>query len=152
MREILFRGKRLDNGEWAEGYLGQDTIIGNGNTWLGYVIKPIPKKLWDCDWFEIDPTTIGQYTGLTDKNGAKIFEGDILQFYDDEIQVVEWSEAWSQIMLHTYGEHERKVGRKTVKEKFEGWNDLHDYPLEDMPILGNIHDNPELMKDGEVGC
>ena len=49
-------------------------------------------------------------------------------------------------MLHTYGERESKKGRKTVKVKHEGWNNLDDYPLEDMPIIGNIHDNPELLE------
>lgn len=147
MREILFRGKRKDNGEWVEGYLGQDTIIGNGKTWLGYVIKPIPKKLWDFGWFEIDPATIGQYTGLTDKNGKRIFEGDVYQYFDDEIQVVEWSEDFSRIMLHSHGEHEVKNGRKMIKVKHDGWCDLDDYPLEEMEYLGNVHDNPELIGD-----
>lgn len=149
MREILFRGKRLDNGEWVEGYLGQDTLIGNNKTWLGYVIRSIPQKLWDCDWFEIDPATIGQYTGLKDKNGKRIFEGDIYKYFDDEIQVVEWSAAFARMMLHTHGEREVKRGRKSIKTIVDGWCDLDDYPLEEMEYLGNIHDNPELLKDGD---
>ena len=138
MREILFRGKRIDNGEWVYGsyvyrYGCHEILLEHCESEYGF------------DHYAVDPATVGQYTGLI-ANGKKIFEGDILRYYDDEIQVVEWSDDWSQIMLHTYGEHERKVGRKTVKEKFEGWNYLHDYPLEDMPILGNIYDNAELLK------
>ena len=141
MREILFRGKRIDNGEWVEGYYRGEKV-GEYLT-AAFVIEPLTSGVWERH--RVDPETVGQYINQLDNNGAKIFEGDILRYYDDEIQVVEWSDDWSQIMLHTYGEHERKVGRKTVKEKFEGWNYLHDYPLEDMPILGNIHDNPELL-------
>lgn len=153
MREILFRAKTepcckdvitgeiLEKPKWIYGYIdlgymrdGQGAIISDekGN------------KAYRCQY-----STIGQYIGQTDKNGEKIFEGDILQYFDDEIQVVEWSDEWSQIMLHTYGEHERKIGRKIVKEKFEGWNFLNEYPLEDMPKIGNIHDNPELLEGGQ---
>ena len=77
MREILFRGKRTDNGKWTEGFLVDLCHIGN---WV--LCEPI------------HPETVGQFTGLTDKNGRKIFEGDILRYYDDEIQVVEWSSEW----------------------------------------------------------
>ena len=145
MREILFRGKRIDTGEWAEGDLIQGVIDQKGKM---FIWSESDESILGVVEFEVDHETVGQYTGLADRNGTRIFEGDILRYYDDEIQVVEWSDEWSQIMLHTYGEHERKVGRKTVKEKFDGWNDLRDYPLEDMPILGNIHDNPELLEGG----
>lgn len=129
MREILFRGKRLDNGEWVEGYLGQDTLIGDKKTWLGYVIKPIPKKLWDAEWFEVDPATVGQYTGLLDKNGKRIFEGDIVR-----------------------GPH---ISDDLMTEPVEfsavcGWMPF-DYLREDLcEVIGNIHDNPELLEEGQV--
>lgn len=136
MREYLFRGKRKDNGEWVEGYLGQDTIIGNGKTWLGYVVKPIPQKLWDCDWFEIDPATVGQYTGLKDKNGNRIFEGDIVRFeYTGKNLGVEGVET----VIFECG----KFGVKW------GWHKdfvcLDGFANTTKEIIGNIHDNPELI-------
>ena len=67
MREILFRAKRLDNGEWVEGYLYR----------LGETLNPfIMCKNRNGESFEVDPSTVCQYTGLTDRNGKKVFEGD----------------------------------------------------------------------------
>lgn len=131
MREILFRGKRIDNGQWVYGDLCHRKMC-------GAVLPTIRNKVYG--W--VDPATVGQYTGLTDKNGTKIFEGDIATLI-------------SRNPLN-YG--------MTVNAKFLFVNGsfmaylldreclLPEIPIRDISkdteitIIGNIHDSPKLVK------
>lgn len=140
MREILFRGKRIDNGEWVEGC----GIIATEN-WVSIftVIDDIDENSSEVNEIEVIPETVGQYTGLTDKNGKKIFEGDIVSRYVNRLDkrvnasvknnttVASWV---CEFFLY-----------KDKKEVFlanrVGKNDCY--------IIGNIYDNPELLKGGE---
>lgn len=128
MREIIFRGKRADNGEWVEGWLMNEHIIPKEQEFT--VECRNPQYFVDTDkleLYEIIPSTIGQYTGLTDKNGlTKIFEGDIVRIFDGEY--------FSGVVKYS-----NEQGSFTVDD-----TSLH-YWVSDIEVIGNIHDNSELL-------
>ncbi len=121
MREILFRGKRKDNGEWIYGFFWKD-IWGDGESC--YI-------LYDGENYPVIPDTRGEYTGLTDKNGIKIFEGDIIKTGDSTVCSVEWDGENARFLGFT-AERERRIVYVGREPKAEG--------------IGNIHDNPELLE------
>nr|DAR29934.1 MAG TPA: YopX protein [Caudoviricetes sp.] len=115
MREILFRGKRVDNGEWVEGYLW----CTHSNTRISAHISTL-----DGDIVDIYTDTIGQYTGLKDKNGVKIFEGDI-------------------VVCNRY---EEKVDYLVLlKDLRDLPSELYGSSLNYREVVGNIYENPELL-------
>lgn len=105
MREILFRGKRADNGEWIRGDLITTPFIRRETQQNITYILDITKADYDCfedlvednGIFEVDPETVCQYTGFTGKDGRKIFEGDIVQDYPFKA-VVKFGEFESQVL------------------------------------------------------
>lgn len=132
MREILFRGKRLDNCEWVEGSLLKVTlngeifylIFGDNFSFFGDDVKALSHAI-------VDPSTVGQYTGLSDKNGKRIFEEDILEF-----------EAYG---THFKGHVEIVNGNASIMCK--NASPFLDLAVEKhgAKVIGNIHDNPELL-------
>ena len=144
MREILFRGKRVDNGEWIYGVPITDKATGDAyiitSTAGAYLRSEINNMC--ATGFRAIPETVGRYTGLTDKNGTRIFEGDIVKITG----------------FHTTAIAAVKYGSRSEKSTSWGWyfddNDGHTYLLESQAfckdynaiIIGNIHDNPELLK------
>lgn len=151
MQEILFRAKTIGSGEWLEGYyykMSETTYAFEED----YAKYPVPTHHYILvermtDWglpnrilqAEVDPETVSQYTGLTDKNGRKIFEGDIL----------------SGERYHDWGQGGEYAPDKCVikwNEKRAGfdplcwWDDYH-HDLKDYEVIGNIFDNPEIRKN-----
>lgn len=132
MREILFRGKRTYNGEWIEGHLiwcedGRARIIPSHTDIFCYEMD---ESIIQTVAHRVIPETVGQYTGLTDKNGAKIFEGDIISFECSGCALITWDDDDARFVI-LYDEND-----KTDFSAFWG---------KDVEIIGNIHDNPELL-------
>lgn len=125
MREILFKAKRKDNGEWVEGYCIP------GMKLPGYDGKNDFIVMSDGDYFAIDQETICQYTGLTDKDGKKIWENDIVELPDEEgYFTCEWEEDAARFVMNGDG--------LTVN-----FDNYWSYQTE---VAGNIFDNPELLE------
>ena len=115
MKEILFRGKRVDNGEWTEGYFFK--------SW--YKVFLLWGMTGDCpNMEEVVPETVGQFTGLCDKNGKKIFEGDIVESPNGTQGFIEWQNAECAFLVN--------IG--------DDWQTMDDCPYE---VVGNIYDNAE---------
>ena len=150
MREILFRGKRFDNGEWIEG--NYRAVRNSHFSYIERIDKPT-----DC--YRIDPKTVGQYTGVTDKNGRNIYEGDIVKVFGMTGKIVQECGAFG---IHIepfidYNRLEREIpygnnADSCFNDSFISlwglwWNyQQDDEPLEVVEVVGNIHDNPELLK------
>lgn len=163
MREIKFRGKRLENGKWIYGDL--------------YHARDITCI---CDWsirpntvenFAVDPATVGQYTGLKDKNGKEVWEGDIIQYKSYAAGRRWWrtTEEIPEIEREVQQQRDEYVTKRGVCEYSDGYfsvdgiflfyvkvgERIRTYKCTscdveerqwDFEVIGNIHDNPELLK------
>ena len=147
MREILFRGKRTDNGEWIEAAYSPFNLnfFGEREEKPHIIIISDDKNI-DGLWCEVIPETVGQYTGLTDKNGVRIFEGDILK---STIKIIDYADVGFSISHYD----EEDIG--IVEWRKDGFMIAHKsgtwarsfYGCENY-VIGNIHDNPDILKGG----
>jgi len=127
MREIRFRGKQWDNCEWVYGYLMD---------WAGRPLIGVYKALGgeatakDCllwNYRPVDPATVGQFTGLRDRNGTEIYEGDIVQDELGEVFLVEYVR---------FGYVLKQIGEPWCRFPYE---------YDEYEVIGNIYDNPEML-------
>ena len=139
MREILFCGKRLDNGEWVEGYLEKRPspiqMPGYGGPW--YILVPPQDPDDNGGFYNVDPETVGQYTGLDDKNGRKIFEGDLVKLDGWEPPAMQIAFIEGAFCLADADE---------VGEYCGDIHYIHHAGDNQTTVIGNIHDNPELLR------
>lgn len=163
MREILFRGRKTDDEKWVYGfYVHLYCISKDMETHRIYDHFAAT----DCgdfypDWYEVDAATVGQYTGLLDKNGVRIFEGDIIRMHGNKLDL-------AVIHFGEFGCVDVELEAKT--DKVIGWyykplpTDAisqvepfcWEFQLNEMwvresgiEVIGNIHDNPELLEGGD---
>ena len=128
MREIKFRGRSIERNEWVYGSLLRDEI---------------QKKYYIVDnesgvEKEVDENTIGQYTSLKDKNGVKIYKGDILKYSDEDTAIVVFNEKYSYFMV------------KPIQDFYFDSDVLgHTIEYNQVEVIGNIYDNPELLKESD---
>lgn len=139
MREILFRGKRIGNSEWVYGYY---VPVCFGRFPCKPAIVPESDGTWEP--IEVKKETVGQYTGLTDKNGTRVFEGDILKIihkyqspFDDDTK--EYTDITTDVvhfddegLCFSYGKSPFLCVVDNVTAEYE--------------VIGNIHDTPELLE------
>lgn len=148
MRKILFRGRRIDNGEWVS---SGNIIQFNPENSEELIFIPGVNERCTCThddqdnilsfesgvFYKVDPSTVGQFTGLTDKSGKRIFEGDII-------------ECWSEGVMARGTVQQNKGGLWII---YPAWQKRIMWGLcpsadcsTDVEIIGNIHDNPELVE------
>lgn len=131
MREILFRGKLKDNGRWVYGFPFA--------VHAGLKIEGI--ETWDGERHLVDTETVGQYAGLIDKNGKKIFEGDIVKTKYGRLCIVVWftspqHNGWDLTPVDTI----ENIRRTKCPDAYDI------YKKDNLEVIGNIHDNPEMRK------
>ena len=127
MREILFRGKRIDNSEWVEGDLSYHVHDGE--------VYVFPSNGYDSqDCYKVDPETVCQYTGLKDRNGRKIFEGDVIAIPGSNKKGLP---AEVRYMERDGSFRMERIGYIPISlDGVQYWGE----------IIGNVIDNPELIE------
>lgn len=133
-RTIKFRGKRLDNGEWVYGYFYTIQEIEH------YILQPCALGVLHT---EVIPETIGQFTGLLDKNGKEIYEGDIISVNGKYPKLVKYIDDYACFCLANITDLNKKWISPWQQVSSSWWNDFK----REIRVIGNIYDNPDLIKE-----
>lgn len=147
-REILFRAKRIDDGEWVEGYVskpGFTDVEGNIESYFFNAVDELG-RISEC---EVSSETVCEYTGMPDKNGRKIFEGDIvkgLAYSTYFIGYIVWIDAIAGFGVRYFNKHREPTAweNSSILKAIQKWKQPNEFQAE---IIGNIFDNPELLGD-----
>lgn len=153
MREILFKAKRKDNGEWVEGLLWKKKYNANK-----IFISCFPNMDDDEEAYVVDANTICQYTGLTDKNGNKIWENDIVKFKHEKFDYDDGFKPWERTCLPNKKEYKRNYivefcntpthyGLRLRNGSI--WFMVHRMTIvmHEVEVIGNVFDNADLVKE-----
>ena len=150
MREILFKAKRSDNGEWVEGYYSKspDPMFA---FLKDFIFAPYFDEETECGYdngYKIDINTLCQYTGLTDENGNKIWENDIVHLFgQDTLNGYDWKavvEFGNPNSLYSWGYQLKPIGNFEHNRDILCWIDMEEVNIY-CEVIGNIFDNPELI-------
>ena len=151
MREIKFRGKRIDNGEWVYGYYVHQafTIISGEIKWLHTIY--VPNEAGFTDHFIVDPETVGQFV-LKDKSGKEIYEGDVVQIASHKMQIQKIK--LRGVVIFSWASFGVEIKHVDI---WKGFYDHIEPPdnlwflnladNKDIEVIGNIYENPELLTD-----
>lgn len=131
MREILFRGKEIETGKWIYGAFVPDALEGSNDLVSWGFIRNYNREIHKMQTVEVDRETVGQFTGLTDRNGKKIFEGDIIKLLKCKDAVCTLKGGNPNYYF------QGKDGRYEMSEE--------PHNPECFEVIGNIYDNPELL-------
>ena len=158
IREVIFRGKRTDCGKWVEGCLNQHrgrvifdcccNAINANDYYINDWTEKLDTDLYGCV-YKVIPETVGQYTGLKDKNRKKIFEGDIVKCTDtindfEFNAVVEFGNPNGE---YNWGYQLKFISGEESNFDILCWVDMEETGAY-IEVIGNIHDNPELLEGG----
>lgn len=134
MKEIIFRAKILRAGKWSKWIYGSVDC----SRYTYKECRMVSKDDSVQYWYTVDRNTVGQYTGLKDKNRKEIYEGDILKFSEVDTAIVQWNEKYAYFMV------------KPIQDYYFDSDVLgHAIEYSKVEVIGNIYDNPELLKEGD---
>lgn len=130
-RKHIYRGKRLDNGAFVEG----DLFYHNG---APYIMLSTDDN-YGFDWVEVHPDTVGEFTGLTDRNGKDIYEGDIVNIDGKYTRYVVYSGEHTAFCAMRYIDKQQSEFTGTLGDGYGNYKRQYE-------VVGNIYDNPELLE------